>query len=204
MSVLSDSDLINVLQQSFCGETVAMKRATDVLKTPGRVQSVQLLRLIDEPVTSIDVKTAAAIAFKNMIKENWQTDPSQGGIPAQERSLIKQRLVSLMLAQPAKQIQQTLSAAVGEIAAEDFPSDWVNLVPDLLSQITSPSASFLERDGSLQTLASVVDKYRHAARSPEVLKELKMILTPELTNTHVEIFKWAVAKLVGNQITATS
>ena len=146
-----------------------------------------LLETINQGALPMDVRLAAAIYFKNLVKREWESLGT-----SEERVLIKQHIVSLMLSLP-RPLQAQISAAVTLISDSDFPLGWQSLVPQLVSAIGNDA----HRQGALQTLHAVLDKYRTVVRSDSVLREMQFIL-PQLQSAHLECFKSSVSLLVNS------
>lgn len=113
---------------------------TEAAKQPGHL--VLLLHLVDNQQQPIQIRQAAAIRFKNIVKVAWDESKDladrQGiSIPQGDRDTIKTNMVKLMCTVPP-QIQAQVSAAISLIAEVDYPKNWTNLLPDLVSQFESP------------------------------------------------------------------
>ena len=77
-----------------------------------------------------NLRMAAAVYFKNYIKKFWSEDK----ITAQDKNDIKNNIVMIMISVD-QSCQMQISEAVIQIANVDFPDDWANLVPDLISKL---------------------------------------------------------------------
>ena len=76
------------------------------------------------------VRMAAAVYFKNFIKKYW----AENKLSAQDKNDIKNNIVQIMISVD-QSCQLQISDAVIQIANVDFPNDWGNLVPDLISRL---------------------------------------------------------------------
>lgn len=161
-----------------------------------------LLKMLEDAALPQPVKLAAAIYFKNHIKKAWPSEvcPTQPthrplsfppisdqslrffkkkmqSMGAEERRQIKAVIVGMMLVQSssvARQLGETLAI----VAEHDFPEQWPELLPELLTRMSAaraddPASPML---GLLRTLSHVLRRYRAAFKSTEVLLELKYIL----------------------------
>lgn len=82
---------------------------------------------------------SGAIYFKNYIRRLWDIDPQQGGICEANRALIKEHLLSLLLAPSTpKPVQLQLTDALTRIAETDFPLEWPHLLLELTEKHLRP------------------------------------------------------------------
>lgn len=98
-------------------------------------------------------------------------------IPAQDRLLIKTHLVELMCTVP-KQIQSQIGESIALIAESDFPKQWENLLPDLISRITvvGPNIDWDVMNGVLLTANSIFKRFRYVQRSDELYADILYVL----------------------------
>jgi len=107
-----------------------------------------LLNLIASSDVSLPVRQAAALFFKNFVREHWkvrsdkpppllyllcscvfQDDaPDQQIITAENRNLIKSEVIALVAMVPPI-LQLPLGDTIAIIADTDFYQNWLNLVP---------------------------------------------------------------------------
>ena len=71
------------------------------------------------------------------------------------------------------QIQKQLSAALSTIGEYDFPHNWQNLLPELVSKLNN---DWKLVNGVLQTAHAIFKRFRNAFKSDELYKELKHCL----------------------------
>ncbi|KAF8822295.1 importin-beta N-terminal domain-containing protein [Cardiosporidium cionae] len=188
----------HLLRQSLSSSPNELKAAQDGLasaeKHPGFVKC--LLQVTQHTAassipsaTDVDstLSLAAAIYFKNFIRANWNQPTQQGPLLSDDRTAVKQNLLSLLLmTRASKAIQAQLAEALAMIAEVEFPLEWPTLLPEIvarLSAIKSTGLSGISEEGevlavaSLEVVHTLLKKYRNIARSNEVLLELKTILT---------------------------
>ena len=137
-----EQELLNLLQRIVGQNASEMQRATQEVS---RAEStprygVTLLELLLKIVrqgnmgnqahgkTERALALAGAINFKNYIRRLWPL--YEGGVPEEDRTVIKDNLVQLMMLVPPL-VQAQLSESLKEIALCDFPDDWPNLLPEL-------------------------------------------------------------------------
>ena len=166
------------LDNTLSTDTAVRTKATDELRSlearPG--SSLLLLSLITADAFSPQTRQAAAITFKNFIMAHWDDEPLPSSLlPPPDRSTIKQHLPRLMLSAPPT-IQQQLSQVLAIISQSDFPAQWPSLLPDLTSQLMSPSSSHSVVLGCLSTMHSIFFRYRHEYPSDPLFVEIKYAL----------------------------
>ncbi|XP_026476841.1 exportin-2 [Ctenocephalides felis] len=135
---------------------------------------ILLLNLIDKAGVDDTIRASGAIAFKNYVKRNWEILPDfPDRIHAQDRTAIKQLIVTLMLKAPPA-IQKQLSDAVSIIGKHDFPNKW----PELITEMTDKFATgdFHIINGVLHTAHSLFKRYRFEFKSQELWVEIKYVL----------------------------
>ena len=179
--------LPDLLKATVSHNAQQVKAATSQLEqlkaSPGF--PLALLEIISSDIHGLDLRLAASIYFKNLVKADWESLGT-----TENRQLIKQHIVALMLNLP-KPLQSQLSAAVTLISEADFPMNWTNLLPELVSALSIESKC----PGALHTLHAVLEKYRSISRSEQVLREMQVILA-QLQVKHLEIFKLFCSTLV--------
>ena len=166
------------LDQTLSTDAAVRTKATDEIRSlegrPG--SSLLLLSLITADSFSLQTRQAAAITFKNLVMAHWDDEPSPSSLlPPADRSTIKQHLPRLMLSSPPS-IQQQLSQVLAIISQSDFPAQWPSLLPDLTSQLMSPTSSHDTIVGCLSTLHSIFFRYRHEYPSDPLFVEIKYAL----------------------------
>ena len=133
-----------------------------------------LLHTVGSEDTDTNVRLAAAIAFKNLVKKHWRrTSETSAKISDQDRTEVKKVIVSLMLRMPAA-LQKQLSDAISVIGSEDFPEHWKDLIPEMIRYFTGNDFNAI--NGVLQTAHSLFKRYRHEFKSQELWKEIKYVL----------------------------
>ncbi|XP_074642803.1 exportin-2-like [Tubulanus polymorphus] len=133
-----------------------------------------LLELLSKDGLEDVIRVSAAVMFKNYTKRNWRVvEDSLDKIHADDRAIIKERIVDLMLKSPEK-IQRQLSDAISIIGREDFPKDWPNLIGEMVTKFQS--GDFHMINGVLRTAHSIFKRYRHEFKSQELWTEIKFVL----------------------------
>ncbi|KAK4290993.1 hypothetical protein Pmani_036148 [Petrolisthes manimaculis] len=155
---------------------------------------VLLLMLLtrDEAQVPMNIKLAASINLKNLIKRNWVVDEDGNNrISANDRMVIKREIVDLMLRSP-EGVQRQLSEAISIIGKSDFPHQWPDLIPYMAEKFKSGDFNII--NGVLQTSYSVMRRYEFENKSEELWREIKFVLdnfAQPLTNLFVELMKFA-------------
>ncbi|KAI9337773.1 Cse1-domain-containing protein [Obelidium mucronatum] len=140
--------------------------------TPGF--SLALLNVVGAANADMSIRVTCAIYFKNFVKKHWkQVEGEPDKLQAPDRAAIKASIVDLMIAAP-NSIQLQLSEAVTMIADNDFPEQWSELVPLLVSKLDA--SNFDINAGVLQTAHSIFKRWRHQFASNKLFSEIKMVL----------------------------
>ena len=99
-----------------------------------------VLQILTQESVDLAVRQSAAVFFKNLVKAHWAPeDETQYTVPTDTKTQVKNGLLSLFLAVPAK-LQAQLSEAMSLIATHDFPAQWPNLLGELVSQLSAAAA----------------------------------------------------------------
>jgi exportin-2 (importin alpha re-exporter) len=139
-------------------------------RSPGFTMS--LLRLAGNDGFELKVRLLAATHFKNVVKRNWN-EPEPAVIPAEDRKTIKDHLVGLMTSVP-NLVQRQLSESLAIISRRDFPAEWPNLLPDLVSRLNTTDINVLV--GVLETAASIFERFRNVPDNDDVRREIRYSL----------------------------
>ena len=173
------------LLQTLSPEQRTREQAEAFLKS-GSTQpgfAMLLMRLLAAESAEAQIRQAAAVTFKNVVKNHWvEKEPDVVGAPppyavgAAEKEQVRNLIVSLMLSAP-RLVQAQLSEALSIVSAADFPDRWPGLLPELISRMGSPGArDFGAVVGVLTTANTIFKRYRQAYKSQELYKELKYVL----------------------------
>ncbi|KNA11161.1 hypothetical protein SOVF_137850 [Spinacia oleracea] len=145
-----------------------------------------VLTLIRSPGVGPEIQQAAAVNFKNYLKARWapaarRSEPNVvllNPIPDDEKKLIKEHIVSLML-DSTPRIQAQLSEALVVIGKYDFPRQWTELLPMLnnrLQQALSGGGNYAAINGILGTANSLFKKFRHGYGTTDLRLDLRYCL----------------------------
>lgn len=132
---------------------------------------LEVLRLIASAEgASPAVRQAAAVHFKNLVKNGWDESKDEHDrkgikISPADRDTIKNHLVELMCTVPPV-IQAQISESISLIAEVDFPKNWQNLLPSLVQKLNSPDMAVV--NGVLTTANSIFKQFRYVRRSNEL------------------------------------
>eukprot|EP00879_Flechtneria_rotunda_P019331 GHRR01020303.1.p1 GENE.GHRR01020303.1~~GHRR01020303.1.p1 ORF type:complete len:890 (+),score=314.69 GHRR01020303.1:664-3333(+) len=123
-----------------------------------------------------DVRLAAAVNFKNLVKYRWvptELAVEQGTqpVPEAEKAQIKQLLPGLMLSTPPL-IRAQLSEALTIISSHDFPAAWPKLLPELVERLTAAGDDLAATVGVCHTANSIFKRYRNQFSSNALVAEL--------------------------------
>lgn len=135
--------------------------------------ALQLLQLLESGAEAQATRLAAALAFKNYIRANW--DPEKAGcVPAGDKAVVKQHLVELMCRMP-ESIQKQLIEALTTIGEYDFPAAWDDLLAQLVRKLQT-ERDWHVRIGVLMTANTIFKRFRNVFKSDAVFLELKHCL----------------------------
>mmetsp|Transcript_81971 Transcript_81971/g.171553 ORF Transcript_81971/g.171553 Transcript_81971/m.171553 type:complete len:967 (+) Transcript_81971:128-3028(+) len=192
------AQLVQLLSQTTTGNTQSMQAATEQLRRaetqPGF--GLVLLELLRDASVNPGARQAGAIYFKNYVKRQWCIEGA-GGVPPSDRQAIKQHLLGLMLQTP-KPVQVMLAAGLEEISLTDYPEEWPTLLPEIVQHLKT-SQDMMVLKGTMETINTVLLKYRSQARSNQVLKELKYTVTT-FQETHLMVFKAAAQRILSGSV----
>ncbi|WIA07912.1 hypothetical protein OEZ85_007391 [Tetradesmus obliquus] len=123
-----------------------------------------------------DVRLAAAVNFKNLVKYRWvptelAQDTGVQPIPDAEKAQIKQLLTGLMLSTP-QLIRAQLSEALTIISSHDFPANWPQLLPELVERLNAAGEDLAVINGVCHTANSIFKRYRNQFSSDKMIAEL--------------------------------
>lgn len=151
----------------------AESRLNELAKTPEH--PLGILRLIaSADASNTAVRQAAAVHFKNLVKNGWDeskdAEDRKGVVFSQsDRNTIKENLVELMCTVPPI-IQSQVSESISLIADVDFPKNWQNLLPSLVQKLNTPDMAIV--NGVLRTANSIFKSFRHAQRSDALYEKI--------------------------------
>jgi hypothetical protein len=113
--------------------------------------------------TSIEtnIRQSALSNLRLFIEDNWSNDELNEGplIPISDevRGQLKQVLLDLVLSQEEdRKVKISASYAVGKIAVHDFPEQWPNLLPAVLSVV--PAGTDAQLHGALRLLNDIIEE----------------------------------------------
>lgn len=178
-------EISGLLVKTFTPDTSVRKTAEETilrLESSSKLYGIATLYLTRRDDLTVEVQTAAAIAFKNYIKRNWRYDPNDESsdqvdkIDIQQRELIKQHITKFMLESPAH-IQRQLSEAITIIGQSDFPDQWPSLMPEMRAFLAnSQEQNFNSLQGILQTAHSIFRRYRYELQTRKLWTEINLVM----------------------------
>lgn len=143
-----------------------------------------LLHFLQQDVTDV-LKQQAAINFKNFVLLRWHLGTDSEGIDGNDRSLIKQHIVDLMLGSGSRLVQKQLSTALATISEYDFPEHWESLMPELISRLETED--YEQINGVLRTIHAVVRKFRYEFSKD--IEDAVVFTIPKLAEPLLGLFK---------------
>ncbi|GJQ13433.1 hypothetical protein GpartN1_g5224.t1 [Galdieria partita] len=116
-----------------------------------------LLQVLQEETVSLEVKLAAAVQVKNLIKSSWKREDLC--IPLQDQQYALEHWVYLTCQLPSK-LQAPLAEAFQRLVREEFPQRWPNLVQSLVYEIGN-SQSVNQLHGALLLCRILLKSYEY-------------------------------------------
>ncbi|KAI8375933.1 Cse1-domain-containing protein [Radiomyces spectabilis] len=145
-----------------------------------------LLKLISDESADLTLRFAGSLFFKNYIKRHWVPDNENANhIAMQDRMAIKAQIIQIMISVPEK-LQLQISDALSIIAEEDFPENWDNLLPELVSRL-SPT-DYRTNNGILQTAHSIFKRWRSKFRTDALFADIKYVLD-QFCQPYMQLFQ---------------
>ncbi|KAI9158233.1 Importin subunit beta-5 [Paramyrothecium foliicola] len=122
---------------------------------------ISLANIAAHASIATNIRQSALTNLRLFIESNWAVedpdDEPQIPISDDVRTQLKQTLLDLVLGhEEDRKVKISASYAVGKIAIHDFPDDWPNLLPTVLSVI--PSGSDTQLHGALRVLSDLVEE----------------------------------------------
>lgn len=140
--------------------------------------AISLLQLVAES-NDPSIRLSGAIYLKNLVKKSWSPEEDQQSIQIpslstqDQRSLLKRHLLDISTSLPAN-LQLHLSEIISTISSYDFPDNWQELLPSLVSKLSANDYQI--NNGVLQIAHAIFKKYRHAFRSDPLFAEINYVL----------------------------
>ena len=103
-----------------------------------------------------------------------QIEDTPDKIHPEDREMIKQNIVNVMLTSPSA-VQKQMSTAIAQIGQQDFPNKWPNLMNDMVTRFQQ-TGDFNMINGVLQTAFSIFEKYSVETKSQKLWEEIKFVL----------------------------
>lgn len=163
------------LEQTLAADGATRKRAEGVLTALAAQDgyALALLQVLESGAEAHATRLAAALAFKNYIRSNWDPEKASS-VPASDRVVVKQHLVELMCRMP-ESIQKQLIEALTTIGEYDFPASWDDLLQQLVRKLQT-ERDWQVRIGVLMTANTIFKRFRNVFKSDAVFLELKHCL----------------------------
>lgn len=132
---------------------------------------ILLLELLSSQGVPNDIKLAAAISFKNLVKNKWID--IDGRHLLSDVGLIRSNIIECMIQLPPL-LKSQVGEAISIIAESDFPEFWPNLIPELVSKLSL--TDFDKNLGILIVAHEVYKRWRALPRSDELFLEILKVL----------------------------
>ncbi|SMQ53960.1 unnamed protein product [Zymoseptoria tritici ST99CH_3D7] len=176
-----EQQLVTLLSDTQSAQETTRKNAEFQLK--------QLYQNVDFPLglisvgshadVPVDARQAALLYLKTFILACWspQYDEFSGPLYADEtkKAQVRQRLLELALSgQDERKIKSAASLVVSKIATSDFPDEWPELLPSVLSVVSTGANSQLH--GALKVLNELVDDCFNEEQFFKVARDLVKVV----------------------------
>ena len=171
--------LCEALTKTLEPDTAIRKAGEDMLaqaeRAPGFSMCMLKLMEVNSAADQRPVRQAAAIYFKNFVKNNWSADDGIGevAIAQADRDGVKGALVGLMCHLPSNE-QKQLSEALSTIAKYDFPDRWPALLPSLVAQLGTGDLAII--NGVLSTANAIFKRFRWVEKTDALYAVLAQCL----------------------------
>jgi exportin-2 (importin alpha re-exporter) len=117
-------------------------------------------------------------------------------IHAVDRDQIKNYLLNMMTMNLPVEVRKLVSAALQKISEHDFPAEWPNLLPEMVTRLKSPDFGVISN--VMKALSPVFKGYRSKMATDNLMRELQKVLN-EFAEPLTVIFKQSVAQLLANR-----
>jgi len=164
------------------------------LDAPGYV--LGLLKIMATTEGPLPIRQAASIQFKTLVRSRWvrlascflsfaagsasnqsnatlQTSKKKRQLTGEEKSILKQNIVELIVHVPPV-IRSQVSVALKHILEKEYPDNWADLVPKVMSLLNAQDIHRLH--GALYTMRIIVKKYEHKPTEGGMREPLNQIV----------------------------
>lgn len=124
-------ELLNKSLNPQFAKSIQSKLDEIELVTPN--YGIILLTLLQNANVSNDIKLAAAINFKNLVKRKWID--IEGRHLLQDVQEIRSNIIDCMIQLP-NILKSQIGEAISIIAESDFPEFWPNLINELVTKLS--------------------------------------------------------------------
>ncbi|KAH8547636.1 putative importin-alpha export receptor [Umbelopsis sp. PMI_123] len=162
------------LQQTFDPRTQKQAEQSLAQVEVQRNFPLLVIKLISDQSADQTLRFAASVFFKNYVKRHWVPDDENANkIAPEDRAAIKSQIVDLMISVPER-LQFQVSEALSIIATSDFPEEWQELLPTLISKFST--TDYQVNNGVLQTAHSIFKPWRSQFRTDTLFLDIKYVL----------------------------
>jgi exportin-2 (importin alpha re-exporter) len=162
-----------------------LSHQNSVDKQPG-FATLLLQICLHTTAVSNEIRAAASVMFKNVVKNSWNPNQAEHLVQDQEKETLRNAIFGVMTSSQ-NAIQRNLAEAIAIMADVDFPSSWPNIVNEIVTALVASTASndLKVVEAVMSTAHSVFVRYRKmseltTALSHELLPLNKMFTLPLL------------------------
>eukprot|EP00002_Diphylleia_rotans_P031455 TRINITY_DN6535_c0_g1_i4.p1 TRINITY_DN6535_c0_g1~~TRINITY_DN6535_c0_g1_i4.p1 ORF type:complete len:815 (+),score=160.43 TRINITY_DN6535_c0_g1_i4:58-2502(+) len=153
-----------------------------------------LLQLLAQPTVPIPLRQAAAVYFKNLVKNHWGQGEDQAfSLHDQDREFIRAQLVGLYLHCPPA-IQNILAQSIALIGSHGLAANWPNLVPEMVARMGANDFDTIHH--ILKISNSLFKRYRYEFKSDALWLEIQFVLK-HLEAPLLQFFQYASSLVDG-------
>jgi len=174
---MDPNQILNLLNFTLGTSDVERKTAEihlkEAEKTPG--YAISLLKIVGSNQIEISLRQSAAIYLKQLVRDHWTScSVTPTFVLAEEdKSILKANIVEILICSP-KRIRDQISLCLRDMVEEDYPEKWNDLLPKILSYITSNNPSAME--GALEALRVTIKRYEFTQPGKSRRKPLQQLV----------------------------
>lgn len=124
-----------------------------------------LLRLSGDVSCAKEVRQAASIALKNVVRRNWEDGETDPHVPEQDKAFVKSEIFRVLgsIRADNESVRKILAECVGLLVGFDYPARWVDFVPKCMEQLLANEDAD-KVHGALLGLRRAVKRFEYKRR----------------------------------------
>jgi hypothetical protein len=167
--------IATTLQNTFAASNEARKAAEQQLEAFLDVAGyvVGLMKIMTATEVPLPIRQAASIQFKTLINSRWTAKSKKRALTAEEKTLVKQNIVELIVHVPPV-VRSQVAVALRHVLEKEYPDNWSDLVPKVMSFVNTQDIPRLH--GALYTMRIIIKKYEHKPSEGGLREPLNQIV----------------------------